>query len=422
MENTPTSESPLATIAAYLFTKREITLNSWFTRVCNDPASITAVNLTREEFNDQVPAILEILDQRLRQQPDQANPQLMAREHGVHRWHKGYGLTELLLELGHLHTILAHELELYSTVYTNTEVAVLSRAHRLVSELMHEVIQGSAAQYNELQRQEATQRATNLQQALQSLGELTRQRGELLRSASHDLRSYFSLMRGAAWLLDQPGTADEQKQWRGMWQRNLDSAATLLTRLMDLARLEAGQESLHLESFDAGVLLRQIAETIRPVAKQRQITFDWAGPESLPTEGDSIKVQRIILNLLANALAHTHKGWITLSWSREDNFRWIVSIQDSGPGLSPDLVGQLAQSLTPTVDSASVLQVTPSDDALQLPEETISANYDHPKGEGIGLSIVKRLCELLRANIDIETRPGAGTLFRVRFPMHYKSD
>lgn len=419
MENGPSLASPSITIAAYLFAKREVILNNWFTRVTEDASSAAVIGLTRDEFNDQVPLILEILDQRLRHQRPQVDPIVVAAEHGVHRWHKGYNLTELLQELAHLHTLLIHELEVYGSIYTDTQLSVLSNAYQLVNEIMHEAIRGSAAKYNELQRQDASQQAANLQQALQALDELTRQRGELLRSASHDLRSHFSLLSGAAWMLDQPGTEQEQKQWRDMWQRNLDNAAMLLMKLMDLARLEAGQETLQLESFDAAELLRQIAENVHPTAEQRQLAFEWSGPKSLLVAGDPVKVQRIVQNLLINALNHTQQGWITLSWSREDNFRWTVSIQDSGPGLPPDIVGQLGQALVPTVDSTSVFREEDTKQPLPKPEDAIPANPVQPKGEGIGLLIVKRLCELLRANLDIETRPGAGTLFRVRFPINY---
>ncbi|MBD2753364.1 sensor histidine kinase [Spirosoma validum] len=409
----------MITIAAYLFAKREVILNSWFTRVTEDPASITAVTLTRDEFNDQIPLILDILDQRLRHQKPKLNALTIASEHGMHRWHKGYGLTELLQEVAHLHTLITHELEIYGSIYADTELSVLSNAHRLVNEIMHEAIQGSAAQYNDLQRQDASQRATNLQQALQALDELTRQRGEVLRNTSHDLRSHFSLLSGAAWMLDQPGTEREQKQWRDMWQRNLDSAATLLMKLMDFARLEAGQETLQIESFNAGDLLRQIAGSIQPSAEQRRLSFEWTGPESLVVDGDPIKVQRIVQNLLTNALNHTQQGWITLSWSREDNFRWIVSVQDSGPGLPPNIAGEVGQALVPTVDSTSIFRDSNPIQPAPDPEKAIPVNPSQPKGEGIGLLIVKKLCELLRADLDIETRPEVGTLFRVRFPMHY---
>ncbi|UFH53686.1 HAMP domain-containing sensor histidine kinase [Spirosoma sp. KNUC1025] len=417
MENTQTLKSPLTAVATYLLFKREVILNGWHTRVRQDPTLLTVASLTREEFNDQVPVILDILDKRLRQQPPAIDPIVVAAEHGLHRWHKGYKLTELLQEIAHLHLMLASELETYSAFYTDTELSVLSQAHNQINTLMHEVTRGSAAQYNELQRQDATQRATNLEQALQALSELTRQRGELLRNASHDLRSHFTLLRGAAWLLDQPGTEQEQSQWRDMWQRNLDNAATLLTKLMDLARLEAGQELLQIESFNAGALLRQIAESVQPLSEQRQLSFEWTGPADLPVEGDSVKVQRILQNLLINALNYTKQGWITLSWSQEDNFRWIVSVQDSGPGLPPEIAGQLGQALAPTVDSTAAFP--DNNHSVFVPQQVVSAEPVKQKGEGIGLLIVKRLCELLRANLDVETRPEAGTLFRVRFPMQY---
>jgi signal transduction histidine kinase len=411
---------PLAQIADYLSARREAIFNGWRTLINTDKAMLpTASSLTRDEFNDQIPIILNVLDQRLREQPDEASSLEKAKEHGLHRWHKGYTLAELLHELAHLHRLLAHELETYCSSHADVEPAIVSQAHQIIDKLMLEVTQGSAAQFDELQRQEATQRAANLQQALQSLSELTQQRGKLLRTASHDLRSYFGLMQGASWLLDQPGTEAEQAQWRSMWQRNLDNATGLLTELMDLARLEAGQEAVQIESFDAGELMRQLAQSVQPIAHQRQLTVEWTGPESLVVESDRIKVQRIVQNLLLNALTNTPSGMLSLSWSKEDNFRWIISVQDTGPGLPPDIAQQLGHYLIPTVDSTAVLQDKPTNKLFESTDSLANPALPHSKGEGIGLLIVKRLCELLHASLDIETKPGVGTLFRITMPIHH---
>ncbi|WP_170061136.1 sensor histidine kinase [Spirosoma aerolatum] len=422
LETNVSQPSPLAPIAAYLLAKREIIFNTWRTRIENDRLAMpTAATLARDEFNDQIPLILDVLDCRLLGRPEKWSPFEKAKEHGLHRWQKGYSLTELLQELAHLHQLLVYELELFVSTSTTIASIALTQAFGHINTLMLEVIRGSTVQFDELQRQEASQRAAKLQQALASLSELSQQRGELLRTATHDLRSYYGLIRNAAWLLDQPGTEEEQAQWRGMWQRNLDNAATLLTELMDLARLEAGQETMQLESFDAGELLRQIAQSVQPIVQQHQINLEWAGPDTLLVEGDKIKVQRIIHNLLINALHHTPTGLITLSWSREDNFRWVISIQDTGPGLPPDVVQELGQYLMPTADSTAVFQSPPTDGlfiASNRKEQSVSSPTQS-KGEGIGLMIVKRLCELLHATMDIETKPDVGTIFRIIFPMHY---
>ncbi|GAB4036698.1 hypothetical protein GCM10028809_49730 [Spirosoma gilvum] len=425
METHSFTPSPLAPIAAYLLAKREIIFNTWRTRINNERLSLpTASSLARDEFNDQIPLILDALDCRLHGRPEESSPFEKAKEHGLHRWQKGYTLTELLQELAHLHQLLVHELDAFASAHTEILPTSLAQAFGHINTLMLEVIQGSAAQFDELQRHEAAQRAAKLQQALESLNELSQQRGELLRTATHDLRSYYGLIRNAAWLLDQPGTEEEQAQWRSMWQRNLDNAATLLTELMDLARLEAGQETLQVEPFDAGELLRQVAQSIQPIVEQQQLTLEWAGPDTLPVEGDPIKVQRIIQNLLINALHHTKTGLITLSWSREDNFRWVVSVQDTGPGLPPDVVQELSQYLLPTSDSTAVFQRPSIDDMLteQKRKEQPPVSISQSKGEGIGLMIVKRLCELLHATMDIETRPSVGTIFRIVFPMHYPNN
>jgi signal transduction histidine kinase len=242
-----------------------------------------------------------------------------------------------------------------------------------------------------------------------------------LRTASHDLRGSFGVIQGAASYLNRE-EADEsnRKQMVEMLNRNLTTVRTMVIQLMDLSRLEAGQEPVVIRSFDAGQLLHTLVESYQALAKEKGLVLKADGPAELMVENDPLQLQRIVQNLVLNALNHTDTGFVSVSWSSEDTYRWIISIQDSGPGLPQQSAGSLAQVLSPTPDSSAAFGIAnPQADAWE--EEVIQASKAYSsRGEGIGLSIVKRLCELLGANLEIETKTGGGTLFRIRLPVHQR--
>jgi len=151
----------------------------------------------------------------------------------------------------------------------------------------------------------------------------------------------------------------------------------------------------------------------------------------LLVEGDSIKIQRIAQNLLFNAIKYTPRGGVTVSWgdSREgDAARWMMCVKDTGPGFHAGPGAPIARALEDATQEAREVAVAARDE--ESPAITLQTHVsDNPApdgrpihqehGEGVGLSIVKRLCELLNATMEMESNPGEGTTVRVLFPRSY---
>jgi signal transduction histidine kinase len=418
---TPLAYNTSPALVTYLVSRREAILNNWRTACQSDPAFNTTASLSREEFNNKAPRMLNELERRLRHEPLEADIELLAAEHGLHRWQKGYTLDELLGEVQHLNGILLGELRKYWQLYPTTDLQTAAQAYEHLAWFTNLSMKGSIEQYTDLQRIAASSRVQTLENALEELNEVQRQRGDLLRTASHDLRGSFGVIQGAASYLNRE-EADEsnRKQMVEMLNRNLTTVRTMVIQLMDLSRLEAGQEPVVIRSFDAGQLLHTLVESYQALAKEKGLVLKADGPAELMVENDPLQLQRIVQNLVLNALNHTDTGFVSVSWSSEDTYRWIISIQDSGPGLPQQSAGSLAQVLSPTPDSSAAFGIAnPQADAWE--EEVIQASKAYSsRGEGIGLSIVKRLCELLGANLEIETKTGGGTLFRIRLPVHQR--
>ncbi|QIP16954.1 HAMP domain-containing histidine kinase [Spirosoma aureum] len=426
MTNEPLSAASLQPdLATYLFARREAILNGWRTRCEQDTTILATSGLSREEFNDMVPTMLNILGQRLVGQPAELDPMQVANEHGLHRWHKGYTLRELLKEIGHLFRIVSDELKTYAELYPATNVNVLTRAYGEIIGINEETLEGSAARYDDLERTAAASRADALQGALNQLNELARQRSDLLRTSSHDLRSSVGIAQGAVFMLDLDNQSPEERnQLMAMLNRNLTNLETMLQSLMSLARLEAGQETPEISEFDVAALLHELVQGAQPLAIQQGLPLLADGPEQLVVKSDPGKVRRIVQNLLLNALMYTEKGVVSISWVEENDHQWTVGIQDTGPGLPDSSLSSIVGTLKPTQDSASVFdsRVKPELPVSESPGPPRQPNAIKSKGEGVGLHIVKRLCELLEANLDIETSSDKGTLVRVRFPRRFKSE
>jgi len=403
-------DSQLSTflLADYFSQRQAAILSTWHLTCENDPALPTGASLTKEEFYDHIPELLNALGHRLRRQPDAvAVTAQRGRDHGRHRWHKGYPLGEILGEFAHLHNTLVGELRTFQDAHPTLDSDDLLVVHNLLNHLIHESIGESVSQYSLLQKLEAASRGEELQQALDQLRQLDRQRGDFLRMASHDLYSSFGAIQGAAFILDQPEISNEERtEMLQMLQRNFPKITALLTRLMDLARLEAGQESLRIETFDGAAVLRDLLESLQPLADERGLFLHGEGPPELPMESDPVKVYRVAQNLVLNALKYTETGGVSIRWAAENTTFWTMSVQDSGPGLSP----------------RSAAWVVDPDEEPSVPFRVVSTEttYHSSEGEGIGLYIVKRLCALLNASMRVETRRGVGTLFQIRLPRRYE--
>jgi signal transduction histidine kinase len=425
---------PLAEVVNYLFTRRESLLNSWRTICENESGTGKVSQLSREEFNNQIPTILDILELRLLSKPQQVILDVAAQAHGLHRWQKTYSLIETMGELNVLTQTLFNGLKLYTELYPDTDKALLVFVYDQINLVMQQTIHGSVQKYDELQRLQASSRAATLQQAVDQMQELSLERSEMLRTSSHDLRGSFGIISSAAMMLKMEDfTLDERRQFLDMMVRSLKNVHGMLTGLMDLSRLEAGQESLLIESLDAAELLKDIVSSAQSMAAEKNIILRTDGANTLLVETDRIKLYRIIQNILINALKYTpsnalHPAIVSVSWSSEGDYRWAFSIQDSGPGIPDTLSGIFTNQLRPTVEATAVMEPGQAEPVVVLPNgmpqipssDQLAELTNHAtKSEGVGLQIVKRLCKLLDANLDIESVKGRGTLVRVRLPIHH---
>jgi signal transduction histidine kinase len=208
--------------------------------------------------------------------------------------------------------------------------------------------------------------------------------------------------------------------------RNVTSLHHLLNDVTDLARLQAGREVRTIQRIDVSLIILQLCEGIRPLAQQHNLFLRAEGPQGFAVDGDEVKIRRIAQNLILNAVKFTHDGGITVCWGDSavnDQKRWELCIQDTGPGIHSGSDKPLTRALEKDPQQSAVVDPSPGD-KVETPKSG-SADEIPPlhraSGEGLGLSIVKRLCDLLDASIDVASEKGVGTTFRILFPRQYST-
>ena len=157
---------------------------------------------------------------------------------------------------------------------------------------------------------------------------------------------------------------------------------------------------------------------------------DWYLDQFKKTENalrahDAVKIRRIAQNLILNAVKYTRSGGVTVTWGESevsDYKRWCLSIADTGPGFHSVSGQPIAAALDPAHEPSPAKQLAPSAQKDESVEKLYRARSTRGEaGEGIGLSIVKRLCEMLDATIEMESVKDQGSTFRILFPRHYSS-
>jgi len=416
----------LASLNSHLSAKRGEIMLAWRASSDADPEQTTADALTRSQFNDHIPQVLEALEGKLAARPGSPSDgaaddkqKIEEAKHGLHRWQQGYRLREVTREWGHLHSCLSGEVEIFIKENPDIDPLTVAEAHQQLLSLVNNAVNESLAQYVRMDKEAAASRAHDLERAIAELEEVGRQRGHLIRQAVHDLGGSVQAVTSAASMLGFAKLPDEQREsMAGTIERGVKSLRMMLGELMTLARLEAGQEERKVAPFNAADTLSELCAVSKNFAQERGLFLNSKGPQDLQVEGDRDKLHRITQNLLLNALKYTQQGGVTVSWGREQTEHWWVMVQDSGPGLhggsARPVINELKQA-TQMADDGHTRESPP----VAKPAEAAFSQSSAP-GEGIGLAIVKRLCDLLDASIEVTSSPEQGTTFRVLFPLIYE--
>ncbi|MCE4556843.1 sensor histidine kinase [Pelomonas cellulosilytica] len=427
----------LLALGHHLKRRRGAILQAWRSTVASDPTLTTGAALPRAQLHDHIPALLVDFERKLSggvATDDDALDRHLgdAAAHGLHRWQQGFDLAEVTRELGRLNECVVVELEDYAIAHPDLDPISMAGARRIWAQQCGDAVRASVSQYFTLQQIEASSHVRNLDRALQAVRELEQERARLWQQAAHDLRGNLGVVATATAGLASPRATELMRSgFLRLLDRNVSSLSHLLNDVTSLARLQGGLERRNLQALDAAALLATLCDDLQPHAQERNLYLRFEGPAALDVEGDPVKVRRIAQNLVINAIKYTRSGGVTVSCSAgtsSDADRWHFEVRDTGPGFHAGPGSQLAGALEEATDQAR--QVASDHRTGEITHAQIDVTGAHPSsddprpvhqqvGEGVGLSIVKRLCDLLDASTELESRMGEGTTFRIFLPRRY---
>jgi two-component system, sensor histidine kinase LadS len=224
------------------------------------------------------------------------------------------------------------------------------------------------------------------------LRELDAQKTRFFQNVSHELRTPLTLILAP---LEQLA-ADPKLQGDTRLKLSLDNAGRLLrlvNQLLDFQKLEAGKREFQLANVELGGFVRAMSEHARPACEGRDIHFELESPDRpvvIRAEADAL--EKILFNYLSNALKYTPDGGSIRVTVAIDDQDAVVTVADTGPGIALEAQGRLFQVFSQVDDGAH-------------------------GGTGLGLALVKELAEGMDGEVGLDSQPGAGSRFFVRFPL-----
>jgi two-component system OmpR family sensor kinase len=223
-------------------------------------------------------------------------------------------------------------------------------------------------------------------------------RRELVANVSHDLKTPLASLQGyvdTLLLKEDVLTSAERRNYLGVASRSCERLGKLVADLIELAKLDAQEVTPQAEPFSPGELLQDVAQKFVLKAGQRRIRFETDLPDRIPyVWADIGLIERVLDNLIGNALAHTGPGGTVRLTLRQEGNGVILQVSDTGSGI-------------------------PAQDLPHIFERFYRADNDRwEQGghAGLGLAITKSILDLHGSHMQVESKLGVGTSFAFRLP------
>lgn len=218
---------------------------------------------------------------------------------------------------------------------------------------------------------------------------------QFLSVMSHEIRTPLNAVIGLTNLLLEEEPTKQQLEHLRAIKFSADSLLSIINDILDFSKIESGKIVLEKEDFNLEILVEGIHNALGMEAEAKSIDLNLNLDSKLPkyVNGDSVRLNQILLNLISNSIKFTEKGFVNISVSiaetLPDSWKIRFTITDTGIGIPKDMQNSIFESFT------------------QASQET-TRKYG---GTGLGLTITKQLIDLHNGHIELSSIPGKGTEF-----------
>ncbi|MCP4715030.1 MAG: HAMP domain-containing protein, partial [Deltaproteobacteria bacterium] len=227
-------------------------------------------------------------------------------------------------------------------------------------------------------------------------------KSEFLANMSHEIRTPLNAVLGFSDLLKKLVSDDRQKSYLDSIASSGKNLLTLINDILDLSKIEAGNLELQYEAVDIKAVIKEMQNTFAPRIDEKGLVFTVKWPAEIPELLllDEVRLRQILFNLIGNAVKFTDSGSIVLSIfaaaldRQEPAVDLRIAVEDTGIGIASESIDLIF-------------------DAFKQQDGQSARIYG---GTGLGLTISKRLVEMLGGTLSVESRPGGGSCFCVVLP------
>lgn len=223
-------------------------------------------------------------------------------------------------------------------------------------------------------------------------------RFQFLSVLSHELKSPINAIEGYLKIMKEKQVGETVDDYMEMINRSMErikGMRTLIFDLLDLTRIESGKKTRDLRNIDLHDVAKTVVDSVEPLAIQRNIKVNLDCEENLYITADSNEMEIIMNNFVSNAVKYNKEdGKVYITIRKKSDFV-IITVEDTGIGISKDDLGLLFQDFV-RIKNSQTKFVT---------------------GSGLGLSIAKKIVDLYNGKIEVESTPGIGSKFIVKIPV-----